>query len=149
MMLFRTLIVAVATAIAIGTACWIVSSETLGEGLPAPQSKVAPQAISEPIEVMANLSGYCLCEKCCGKWAGVFPRVTASGHEIRAGDKFLAAPREYPFGTMISIPCYGRVPVIDRGGSISGNKFDLYFPTHQESLRWGRQYKTIRIWRSL
>lgn len=150
-MLFRTLLVALVAAVAIGTACWVVSNETLGDGLPTgPQSKVQPQAIYGPIEVMGNIAGYCLCEKCCGKWAGVFPRVTASGHEIQNGDKFVAAPREYPFGTMISIPGYNDgkpVPVLDRGGAITGSKFDLYFPTHQEALRWGRQRKTVQVWK--
>lgn len=150
MILFRTLLVALVAVVAIGTACWRLSNQPSGDGLPtAPQSKVQLQAILGPIEVMGNISGYCLCEKCCGKWAKVFPRVTASGHKIQNGDKFLAAPREYPFGTIIDIPGYGRVPVLDRGGAITGNKFDLYFPTHQEALRWGRQYKTITIWRPL
>jgi len=97
----------------------------------------------------ANVSAYCPCEKCCGRWAteGVNSkgqRITASGHVIQPDDKFVAAPAKYPFGTIIDIPGYGKVPVLDRGGAIVGNKFDVLFHTHQEALEWGRQYLTVR-----
>jgi 3D (Asp-Asp-Asp) domain-containing protein len=96
----------------------------------------------------ANVSGYCLCEKCCGRWTKVYPRRTASGHVIKPGDKFVAAPRNIPFGTLIVIPGYnnGRpVPVLDRGGAIKGNKLDLFFPTHKAALEWGRRKIIVKI----
>lgn len=92
---------------------------------------------------IANISAYCPCQKCCGKWANVLPRRTASGHVIRPGDKFVAAPKNVPFGTMIDIPGYGRVPVLDRGGAIKGNKLDVYFDTHEQALKWGRRYLKV------
>jgi 3D (Asp-Asp-Asp) domain-containing protein len=93
----------------------------------------------------ANVSGYCLCEKCCGKWAKVYPRRTASGHIIKAGDKFVAAPKDIPFGTWITIPGYGRVRVEDRGGAIKDNRLDLFFSSHSEALKWGRQYLKVKV----
>lgn len=91
----------------------------------------------------ANVSAYCLCEKCCGKWAKVLPRKTASGHLIKPGDKFVAAPKNIPFGTWLDIPGYGKVQVLDRGGAIKGNKLDVYFSTHKEALKWGRKYLIV------
>ena len=79
-----------------------------------------------------TVTGYCQCEKCCGIWAtkGVNSRgqrVTASGHVIQPGDKFIAAPPGIPFGTVLDVPGYGRAAVEDRGGSIKGRTIDVYF----------------------
>ena len=66
--------------------------------------------------------------------------VTASGHKIQPGDRFLAADKRWPFGTVMRVPGYngGKPSVVhDRGGAIKGNRLDLYFPTHQEALEWG------------
>jgi len=103
----------------------------------------------------ADVSAYCLCEKCCNGWSKVCPRRTASGHIIQAGDKFVAAPKNIPFGTMISIPGYNDgkpVPVLDRGGAIKGNRIDLFFgdsknnvENHKKALQWGRQYVSVVI----
>ena len=68
-----------------------------------------------------------------------------SGHVIQPGDKFVAAPASIPFGTMIAIPGYGRVPVLDRGGAIIGNKLDVYMENHDLALAWGRQVLTVTI----
>ncbi len=83
-----------------------------------------------------RVTAYCACERCCGQWAD---GITASGHRIQPGDKFCAAPRSIPFGTMIDIPGYGRVPVLDRGGAIKGRTLDVFIPDHEDALRWGNQ----------
>ena len=88
--------------------------------------------LSRPMEVTA----YCGCEKCCGQYAD---GITASGYKIQAGDKLIAAPPSFQFGTVLHIPGYGRASVKDRGGAIQGNRLDVYFSTHQEALNWGRQ----------
>jgi 3D (Asp-Asp-Asp) domain-containing protein len=97
----------------------------------------------EPIQVEAT--AYCGCEVCCGDWAD---GVTASGHVIQEGDKFIACDKSIPFGTMFIIPGYNDgkpTPNLDRGGAITKGHIDLYFDTHQDALDWGR--KTITIWR--
>jgi 3D (Asp-Asp-Asp) domain-containing protein len=90
-----------------------------------------------------KITAYCPCAKCCGKWTNVYPRRTASGHRIRPGDKFCAADKSIPFGTMIIIPGYNDglpVPVLDRGGAITGDRLDVYFDSHKEAVQWGTQY---------
>jgi 3D (Asp-Asp-Asp) domain-containing protein len=97
-------------------------------------------------EVYANVSAYCSCQKCCEKWSKY--KTTASGHKIKKGDKFAAAPKNIPFGTMIIVKGYNDgkpVPVLDRGGAIKGNKIDLYFDTHKEAIQWGRKKMNIKI----
>lgn len=106
--------------------------------------------------VMANVSGYCDKECCCGVWAtrgvnAAGERVTSSQRVIRPGDKFIAAPKHIPFGTMIDVPGYGKYSVEDRGGAIVGNCIDLYFcdkdgvSGHQRALNWGRQQLMVII----
>ena len=86
------------------------------------------------------ITAYCPCEKCCGIYSD---GVTASGHKIRPGDCFVAAPPWIPFGARLSIPGYAGgllVEVLDRGGAIVGNRLDVFFggeDGHEKALAWG------------
>jgi len=102
--------------------------------------------------VIMNVSAYCPCKICCERWANVpvssGKRKTASGHTIHVGDKFVAAPRNYPFGTEMVIEGYAGgkiVKVEDVGGAIKGNKLDLYFDSHRAALIWGRRDVPVRV----
>ncbi len=90
-----------------------------------------------------EVTAYCPCERCCGDWSD---GATASGYAIRPGDRFVAADPGIPFGKVLDVPGYGVVPVLDRGGAITGKKLDAFFPTHAEALEWGRQTIEIRCW---
>ena len=98
-----------------------------------------------------NVSAYCPCEKCCGEFSD---GVTASGHKIQVGDKLIAAPQSYPFGTKMYVPGYGEAIVEDRGGAIkevntpSGviTHLDVYFDSHQAALNFGRQELEVIIY---
>lgn len=99
----------------------------------------------EPEQLIMIVTAYCPCEKCCGKWAD---GITASGHRIAPGDKFVAAPPWIPFGTLLSIPGYSDepVPVLDRGSAIRGNKIDVFFNSHNAALEWGVQELEITVY---
>jgi 3D (Asp-Asp-Asp) domain-containing protein len=100
----------------------------------APEAEVGRDAF-----IGMNVSAYCPCEKCCGDWADGF---FADGSPV--GGKAVAADTSiYPFGTTFNVPGYGVAVVKDRGGAIKGNKLDLYFPSHQEALNWGRKFITV------
>ena len=96
--------------------------------------------------VMMQVTAYCPCKKCCGPKA---QGITASGKNISYNNgRFVAADtKNLPFGTKLIIPGYGEqaVEVIDRGGAIKGNKLDVFFPTHAEALKWGRQNILVTI----
>lgn len=92
--------------------------------------------------ILYRITAYCPCERCCGRYAD---GITASGHKIQQGDKFCAAPPNIPFGTMLDIPDYGVVPVLDRGGVIKGNRLDVFFHTHQQALNWGVKYLQVNF----
>ena len=94
---------------------------------------------------LTRVTAYCPCRKCCGRWAD---GITASGKPVTFnGGRFVAAPRGVPFGTMVTIPGYGTVPVLDRGGAIKGNRIDVFFPTHRAALAWGVRNLRVRYWR--
>jgi len=116
------------------------------------ESNTEPNAVEWETIVM-NVSAYCPCEICCNGWSQIpvssGKRKTASGHIVKEGDKFIAAPKNYNFGTEMIIPGYNKgriVKVRDRGGAIKGNKLDVYFDTHQEALQFGRQeYHPVKV----
>ena len=93
-----------------------------------------------------RVTSYCPCPKCCGKYG--WGMTTASGHKIQPGDRFVAAPKNIPFGTRFIVPGYNDgnpVEVLDRGGAIKGRRLDVFFPTHKEALRWGVQYLEVKV----
>jgi 3D (Asp-Asp-Asp) domain-containing protein len=95
--------------------------------------------------IRMRITAYCPCPKCCGQYSD---GITACGHEIQPGDTFVAADRRYPFGTEMVIPGYSNsqpVQVLDRGGTIKGNRLDVFFATHQEALEWGVKYLDVKV----
>ena len=96
-----------------------------------------------------RVTAYCPGKCCCGKWAD---GITASGHMIQSGDYFVAAPKAFPFGTIVIIPGYPlagqageEVEVEDRGGAIKDDRLVVFFPTHREALNWGVQILNVEI----
>ena len=109
-----------------------------------PANREAPNIVPHNARTF-RVTAYCPCEKCCGRFAD---GVTASGHVIKPGDRFVAASPEYAFGTCLTIPGYNDnqpVKVFDRGGAIKGNKLDVYFDTHQEALEWGVKILEVKM----
>jgi 3D (Asp-Asp-Asp) domain-containing protein len=107
-----------------------------------PSATIAKRVRTIRMEVTA----YCPCKKCCGENA---QGITASGHDISYNDsRFVAADTDrLPFGTKLMIPGYHAAPVevIDRGGAIKGHKLDVFYPTHEEALQWGRQWVNVTV----
>ncbi len=97
--------------------------------------------------IWMEVTAYCACTHCCGPNA---VGLTASGKHVSYNDsRFVAADTDVlPFGTKLSIPGYASdqpVEVIDRGGAIKGNKLDVFFPTHEQALEWGRQWVAVTV----
>ena len=95
--------------------------------------------------VRMRVTAYCPCSKCCGKYSD---GITANGHTIRWGDRFVAAPRGVSFGTEMVIPGYNSsksVKVFDRGRLITDGKLDVFFNTHSQAKRWGVKHLNVRV----
>jgi len=95
--------------------------------------------------IQMRVTAYCPCEKCCGQSADW---ITASGHKIQPNETFVAAGKQYPFGTEMIIPGYNNdqpVKVLDRGSAIQDSRLDLFFPSHQQALNWGVKSLSVQI----
>ena len=123
---------------------------------------IRPDKGKRPVERVVLTTGYCKCGKCCGWKRNWYGRAvyaygpnkgkrkivgqTASGTKARMG--VIAADAEYyPFGTVIYIDGYGYGRVEDRGGAVNGrDHIDLFFNSHKQAMRWGKQMKKVKIW---
>ena len=97
--------------------------------------------------IRMEVTAYCSCKKCCGPNAA---GLTASGKDISYNDgRFVAADTNVlPFGTKLVIKGYSNnqpVEVIDRGSAIKGNKLDVFYASHEEALKWGRQVIEVTV----
>jgi 3D (Asp-Asp-Asp) domain-containing protein len=97
--------------------------------------------------IWMQVTAYCGCKKCCGPSAH---GMTASGRSIAYnGGLFVAADTSLlPFGTQLQIPGYAggqAVEVIDRGSAIRGSHIDVFFPTHDQALAWGRRWMPVTV----
>lgn len=111
----------------------------------APKLETGATTMEEWRTVRMRVTAYCPCDYCCGDWAD---GITANGHVIKQGDRFVAADRRYSFGTKLLIPGYNSsqiVKVFDRGGAIKNNRLDVFFNTHQEALEWGVQHLDVKV----
>jgi 3D (Asp-Asp-Asp) domain-containing protein len=109
-----------------------------------PKNPAKPKK-SEWKTVRMRVTGYCPCKKCCGRSA---KGITASGHKISWGNRFVAAPKNIPFGSEIIIPGYNNekpVKVLDRGRVIKGNRLDVFYNTHHTAGNWGTKYLNVKI----
>ena len=121
------------------SACLAFAITGLAVASSAP-SKVSPmfgQATAESYTVTA----YCPCKVCCGQWAG---GPTASGKMPKAGVT-CAGPRRIPFGTRVRIEGLGERVVQDRLARKYDGRFDVFFASHKEALRFGKRTLKVRI----
>ena len=88
------------------------------------------------------ISHYCACPECCGKseddpWYG----ITATGTEATEGRTVAVDPSVIPYGTELTVYYDdGRMATYiaeDCGGSIKGNRLDVYMDSHDEALQAG------------
>lgn len=86
-----------------------------------------------------TITAYCPCAKCCGKDDG----ITATGVKATAGRTIAVDPDVIPYGTELFIDGF-TYRAEDTGGSIKGNKLDIFFANHLEALEWGvREYEVF------
>lgn len=84
-------------------------------------------------------TGYCPCTHCCGKDDG----ITATGVKAVEGRTIAADPRVLPYGTHVLINGHEYV-VEDCGGSIKGNRIDVFFNDHNEANNY-KEYVELEV----
>lgn len=87
-------------------------------------------------------TAYCACPKCCGKWAD---GITASGTKATAKRTIAVDSNIIPLGSKVEIEGMGIYIAEDTGSAIKGKIIDIYFDTHEEALKFGRQKVNVRI----
>lgn len=76
---------------------------------------------------------------------------TASGAQTQQWHT-IAAGKSYPFGTRVYIPYFKNSPnggwfeVQDRGGAITDNHLDIYMPSYDDCINFGRRNLEVEIY---
>ena len=109
------------------------------EALAAPARTAAPTELDAPAAPLA--SGQTLTVVAT---AYSLPGTTATG--LRVGWGVVAVdPALIPLGTRMTVPGYGEGVAADIGHAVRGASIDLWFPTRQQALAWGRRVVTITL----
>lgn len=107
------------------------------------------ETTTEPIEtttepqtktMLVVATAYCSCTKCCGKSDG----ITASGVKAKANHTIAVDKNVIPLGTKVLINGK-RYVAEDTGGAIKGNRIDIFYGSHEQALKWGRQQIEIEV----
>jgi 3D (Asp-Asp-Asp) domain-containing protein len=72
------------------------------------------------------------------------PGTTATGLPVGWG-VVAVDPTVIPLGSRMTIPGYGEGIAADTGSAVKGNVIDVWMPTHEQALAWGRRTLTITI----
>lgn len=95
-------------------------------------------------ELTMKSSAYTSSVECTGKNPGdAGYGITASGMKAQYG-VVAVDPSVIPLGTKLYIEGYGYAIAGDTGGSIKGNKVDLYFNTYSEAINYG--VKQVKVY---
>jgi 3D (Asp-Asp-Asp) domain-containing protein len=146
----------------VGASFALADDKAVAEGIYLPEELNETTAILTPSVAIAEnepttqpeewidavATAYCPCEICCGKWALNRPDgivYTASGAIAEEGVTIAADWSVYSPGTILYIEGIGERTVQDRGGAISGQKIDVFFNSHEDALRFGRQEVRIKV----
>lgn len=87
-----------------------------------------------------TLTAYCSCKKCTGKWAD---GITASGLTAEPG-MIAVDPNVISLGSYVMIDGVEYLAA-DTGGTIKGNRIDVFCEDHQSALEYGVQSHEVYL----
>lgn len=73
--------------------------------------------------------------------------ITRTGIDLRSNPnlKVIAVdPSIIPLGSKVHVEGYGDAIAGDTGGAIKGNIIDIFMPTKEQALSWGR--RTVKVY---
>ena len=115
----------------------VIENKLPGEDKPAEGRAVLD--IGEPLGLF-ELTAYCPCSRCCGKWAN---GITATGTLAAEGRTIAVDPRVIPYGSTVTIyfsdGTSHTYTAEDCGGAIKENRIDVFFDDHQAAREFGVQ----------
>lgn len=83
-----------------------------------------------------ELTAYCHCRTCNGKWAY---KPTKSGTMPKEGRTIAVDPKVIPLGTKVYINGHMYIAE-DTGSAIKGKKIDIFLNSHSDTKKFGRKY---------
>lgn len=98
-----------------------------------------------------TITGYCACEKCCGKWAKNRSDGVVFGAEGTAlVSEISVANNNFDFGTRLFIDGWGEVVVQDRTAKWVNEKYngkilDIYFDSHEQAVKFAKREMKVGI----
>lgn len=108
---------------------------------PAQQSNTQPDNAAQGETFTMTATAY---TANCGGCSG----VTATGMNLKANPnaKVIAVdPSVIPLGTKVYVEGYGEAIAGDTGGSINGNRIDVFVPNDQQARNWGVRTVTVKV----
>lgn len=91
---------------------------------------------------LAVITAYCACVKCCGTNAD---GINAAGRAPVQGIS-IAGPRRFPLGTKVKLEGMTNVFVIDdRLARKYDVRFDIFFNSHADALRFGKRSLRVTV----
>ena len=102
-----------------------------------PAKEVKSAAVTKEL-TMTSTAYTASCAGCSG--------ITATGINLKTNpnQKVISVdPDVIPLGSKVWVEGYGEAIAGDTGGAIKGNKIDIFIPSKQEALNWGR--KTVKV----
>lgn len=99
----------------------------------------------EPSKVLEfKTSAYCSCVSCCGKSDG----KTSSGTRANSTRTIAVDSKVIPPGSVVYIEGIGYRIAEDIGGGIRGNRIDVFFNSHADALRYGRETPKVIVYKN-
>ncbi|SES26336.1 LysM peptidoglycan-binding and 3D domain-containing protein [Psychrobacillus sp. OK032] len=115
-----------------------VSNTTAKTSAPVAAKTSAPVASTAKELTVTSTAYTATCEGCTG--------ITATGIDLLANpdQKVISVdPSVIPLGSKVWVEGYGEAIAGDTGGAIKGNKIDIFIPSKEDAINWGR--KTVKI----
>lgn len=128
--------------------------------IPAPSPSKDDSKTEETLEgksYLVEATAYCPCFSCCGKHEGDEGYgITASGYNVFSYEKnIIAADTDVlSFGTEVKLyrtlpsgdeEFIGTYTVEDQGGGIKGERIDIFYFSHEEALKFGRNQLRLEV----
>ncbi|MFP7300360.1 LysM peptidoglycan-binding domain-containing protein [Neobacillus niacini] len=108
---------------------------------PAEAAPAAEAAAPSGKEIIVEATAYTAsCEGCSG--------ITATGIDLLSNpnQKVISVdPSVIPLGSKVYVEGYGEAIAGDTGGAIKGNKIDIFIPSKQDAINFGRQQVKVTI----
>lgn len=87
-----------------------------------------------------TLTAYCGCSHCSGGWGN----KTSTGTTCKAKHTIAVDPKVIPYGSKIYING-NEYTAEDCGGGIKGKRIDIYFDSHSDAVKFGRQKAKVYL----